>query len=282
VTVRTEHSFHYPGRHSALYTWVLEPPLTAVANRVVCVSETVHQSHAHRIPWMASRFVTIPNGISAAPAVRPREVVRADLGLGQDDRVALTAGGLTRPKAQHVLVQAFAQVVAKLPSARLLLAGEGPMRPTLEQLIREHGLGGNVRLLGSREDVPELLEAVDVFVLSSVREGLSMTLLEAMRAGRASVATGVGGNSEAIAVGETGLLVPPQDPQALAGALTTLLADREKARAWGVAARERWSRLFTAERMTRDTERIYWNELGRAAPAGATESWGEGRREAVR
>jgi len=282
VIVRTEHSFHYPGRHSALYAWLLEPPLTAVANRVVCVSETVHQSHAHRIPWMAGRFVTIANGISAPPAVRPRGVARADLGLGADDPVALTAGGLTRPKAQHVLVNAFAQVVAALPAARLLLAGEGPMRPALEQLIREHHLEANVRLLGSREDVPELLEAADVFVLSSVREGLSMTLLEAMRAGRAAVATGVGGNGEAIAVGKTGLLVPPQDPKALAEAVTALLADREKAQAWGAAARERWARLFTAERMTRDTERIYWEERGLAAPSGVTQGWEEGRREAVR
>jgi len=134
-----------------------------------------------------------------------------------------------------------------------------------------------VRFLGPRLDAADLLEACDVFALCSVREGLSITLLEAMRAGRAAVATRIGGNGEALEEGVTGLLVPPGDPPALAAAIGALLANPARRAAMGEAARARWAARFTAERMVRDTEAIYRSELARAGRSVAAPAAGTGR-----
>jgi glycosyltransferase involved in cell wall biosynthesis len=256
AVLRTEHSVHYAGRHSAAWPF-LEQVATALTARVVCVCETVRESHVTRFRRVARRFVTVRNGVSAAPATRPREQVRADLGLGPLERVALTVGSLTPQKAQHVLLEAFARVVADAPASRLLIAGEGPLRAQLEARRDALGLGECVRFLGARGDVDDLLAAADVFTLSSRREGLPMTLLEAMRAGRAAVVTRAGGCAEAVADAETGLLVPVDDVAALAAALRALLSDPGRSAGLGAAARARWAREFTAERMVLETEGIY-------------------------
>lgn len=265
--VRTEHSVHYPGRHSGLYAWALEPLVTSIARRVICVCEASRISHASRLAWAERRFVTVLNGISAAPPARPRDAMRAELGLAPGARVILSVGSLTRQKAQHTLIEAVALLAGRIPEVSLVIAGEGPLRRDLEALALARGAGDTVRLIGARRDVADLLEACDVFTLSSQREGLSVTLLEAMRAGRAAVATRVGGNGEAIADGETGLLVPPEDPGRLAGALESLLAEPARAAAFGRAARIRWAERFTAERMVGETEAIYRAVLGIEAPA---------------
>ena len=254
--VRTEHSIHYPGRHSALYGAVLEPALTLLDRRVICVCEAVRLSHVRRLPWARDRFVTILNGISSAPATQPRSSVRRDLGLDPADRVAITVGSLTRQKAQQVLIEAFADVARRLPGARLLIAGDGPLREPLVRQAAAAAPEGVIRFLGRRDDAPELMGAADVFVLSSVREGLSVTLLEAMRGGLPAVVTEIGGSGEAVSEGETGRVVPVSNPAALAGALFELLGDPARASLMGAAGRERWAREFTAERMVRETEAL--------------------------
>ena len=254
--VRTEHSTHHPGRHAALYDRVFEPVATALTHRVVCVCEAVRESQRARTPWAAGRLVLIPNGISAA-APADRGAARAALGLAPADVAVLTVASLTPAKAQDVLIEAFATVARTAPGARLFLAGDGPLRGKLEEQARRLGLEGRARFLGVRQDVPALFAAADLFVLSSVREGLSLSLLEAMRAGRAAVVTGVGGNGEAVVPGETGLVVPVGDVAALARALAGLAADGAKREAWGRAARRRWEETFTADHMVRDTEALY-------------------------
>lgn len=254
AVVRTEHSFHFAGRHSRAYP-LLERISTALTARVICVCEAVRASHGPRLGGDRSRFVVVLNGVSPGPAPRPRSETRRALGVADGERVALTVGSLTPQKAQQVLVDAMARPA--LAGARLWIAGEGPLRGALEARIRNAGLGGRVTLLGARGDVGDLLEAADVFVLSSVREGLSVTLLEAMRAGRPAVATRVGGNDEAVVDGATGRLVPAGDPEAMAAALGALLADSELRAAMGRAAEARWRSTFTAERMVRETESLY-------------------------
>ncbi len=171
--------------------------------------------------------------------------------------MALSVGSITPQKAQDVLLEAFARAAADASASRLLIAGEGPLRAGLEARCDALGLGARVRFLGAREDVGDLLAAADVFVLSSRREGLPVTLLEAMRAGRAAVVTRAGGCAEAVADGDTGLLVPVGDAVALGAALRALLADPGRCARLGDAARERWAREFTAERMVLETEGIY-------------------------
>jgi L-malate glycosyltransferase len=254
--VRTEHSIRHPGRNAALYDSVLEPLLTALTHRVVCVCEAVREGQRARTPWAAGKLVTIPNGISdAAPG--GRDGTRAELGLAPDDVAVVTVASLTPAKAQHVLIEAFAQVARSVAGARLFLAGDGPLRAALEEQARGLGVDGRVRFLGVRRDVPALLAAADLFVLSSVREGLSLSLLEAMRAGRPVVTTDAGGNREAVVPGATGLVVPPNDAGALAAAMTGLARDGAQRAAWGRAARRRWEERYTAEHMVRDTEELY-------------------------
>jgi glycosyltransferase involved in cell wall biosynthesis len=160
--------------------------------------------------------------------------------------------------------------VARVPRARLFVAGEGRLESALRARHARLGLGDRAVFLGARLDVADLVAACDVFVLSSSREGLSVTLLEAMRAGRACVATDVGGNAEAVEQGVTGRVVPPGDATALGDALAEALAEPAALVAWGRAGRERWERLFTAERMVRETERLYADVL--AARGGAVEA----------
>jgi glycosyltransferase involved in cell wall biosynthesis len=270
VALRTEHSLHYPGRYSRVYP-LLEGIATVLTRRVVCVCQAVRESHVRRLPWASRRFVTVANGIASAPHTRPREETRRALGLAASDSVVLTVGSLTPQKDQATLLEAFARVARTRDEARLLIAGEGALRADLERRRDALGLGDRVRFLGDREDVADLLEACDLFVLSSVREGLSVTLLEAMRAGRAVVATDVGGNAEAVARDVTGRIVATRDPRALAGALESLLGDPARREAFGSAARARFAERFTAERMVRETEALYREalaEAGRPAAAG--------------
>lgn len=261
LIVRTEHSIHHPGRRASLYAGLVEPVLTLMTDRVICVCEAVRRGQSERIGWASKRFVVVPNGISAAPADCSRGVARERLGLSAGDAVAVTVASLTPAKAQHVLVDAFAEVARSLPAARLYVAGDGPLRPALERQIERLGLGDHVHLLGVRNDVHVLLAAADVFVLSSAREGLSISLLEAMRAGKAAVVTDVGGNAESVTHGATGIVIPAADAAALAEGLLTLLSDPVKAEQWGQAARRRWEQTYTAEHMVRVTEALYRSRL---------------------
>src|SRR5262249_45156358 len=156
--------------------------------------------------------------------------------------------------------------------ARLWLAGEGPRKSALEARAQALGLGDRVRFLGARDDVADLMEAADLFALSSEREGLPMTVIEAMRAGRALVSTRVGGTPEVSGEGETGTLVPIGGAGALARAMLDLLQDPVRRAAFGAAGRARWRERFTAERMVRATESLYRAELAGGLKARAERS----------
>ncbi len=267
VAVRTEHSIHYPGRAFRFYGPV-EAMLTRLTDRVICVCEAARASHAPRFRGLEERFVTIANGIAEAPPPRPRAQTRAALGIPPAAAVALTVGSLTPQKSQDVLLRAMAVARRRAPGAVLLVAGEGRLRERLQALHAELGLGDAVRFLGPRNDVPDLMAACDVFVLSSSREGLSVTLLEAMRAARAAIATAVGGNAEAVADGVTGRIVPVGDVAEMAGALADLLADEQRRAVLGAAGRERWRERFTAARMVGETEALYREALARRGRGG--------------
>lgn len=268
AVVRTEHSIHYPGRGSRAYAPV-EALLTAMGDRVICVCEAARASHAPRFPWARDRFVAIANGISELTELPSRSAARASLELPETARVALTVGSLTPQKAQDVLLRAFAEVVEVVPDAVLLIAGEGRLERELTALHQTLALGDRVRFLGARTDVTRLMAACDVFVLSSAREGLSITLLEAMRAGRACVATDVGGNREAVSDGDTGRIVPVGDAHALAGAIRGLLADSAASAEAGVRGELRFRERFTAARMVAETEAVYREVLARRGRGGA-------------
>jgi glycosyltransferase involved in cell wall biosynthesis len=173
----------------------------------------------------------------------PREALRAQLGAPPETACVLAAANLVRRKGVDVLLAA---VAALAPGARwaLWIAGDGPERAALEAAASRLGVGDRVRFLGRRSDVPDLLEACDVFVLPSRKEGLG-------------VASAVGGLAEVVAADETGLVVPPGDAAALATALERLIADPELARRLGAAGAKRVAEHFLAERMVSAYESLY-------------------------
>jgi glycosyltransferase involved in cell wall biosynthesis len=175
-------------------------------------------------------------GIDFAPFALPvdRQAVRGALGLKEHDKVIGFTGRFSEQKGLFVLVDAFARIRNRYPECRLLLVGDGPLRTHLEDRIRRLGLDRSVVITGIRSDVPALLRAMDLFVMTSFWEGLSRSLAEAMFASLPVIATDVGGTSDAVRNGETGWLIPANDVDAAVEAITDAL--EHPARAGGLAA----------------------------------------------
>lgn len=177
---------------------------------------------------------------------------------GPADRpVAISVARLSAEKDFSTLLRSVPHVVAKVPDFRLVIVGGGPERERLERLRDELQLNDHVDLLGERTDVSELLRGAGFFVSSSLTEGISLTLLEAMAVGLPIVATSVGGNPEIVVDGKTGLLVPPKDPIGLADAIVSMCRKRDEWQQMGVEARERVTEHFDVKRMARDYEQLY-------------------------
>lgn len=183
------------------------------------------------------------------------------------DAIAVTVLANLHPYKGHAdLLRAAAQLFPRFPNILLLLPGEDRgVLADLQRLARELGIDGRVRFLGPVAEIPSLLAAVDFVVHPSHEEGFSNALIEAMAAARALVATSVGGNPEAIVEGETGYLVPPRDPAALAAAMERLLEDPELRRRMGIAARLRAQYKYSAEEMIHRFVALY-EELAAASP----------------
>ena len=197
------------------------------------------------------RARVIPNGIDLASwKTPPRDVARRLLDVLPDDFVVATVGRLHAQKGYKHLLRAAVEVLRKQPNALFLIAGYGPLRKKLEARTQRLRIARRVRFLGYRKDVETLLAASDLFVLPSLWEGMSNAILEAMAAARPVVATAVDGNVEQVSEGETGLLVPPADAPALAGAILRLARDPVSAERMGRAGRRRAEELFSLERMT--------------------------------
>jgi glycosyltransferase involved in cell wall biosynthesis len=165
-------------------------------------------------------------------------------------------------KDHATLLRAFANVSAAVQDVDLLLVGDGPLRPDLEAQADALGITRRVRFLGVRHDVPDILAASDVFVLPSLSEAASITLLEAMATGTPVVATNVGGNPEIVRHDENGLLTPRGDAPAMAMAIVRLLREPERARELGAHAAEQVRRTYRLER-TIDRYHTLYRELAR-------------------
>jgi glycosyltransferase involved in cell wall biosynthesis len=228
------------------------------------VAETQRRYLVDELGYPDDKIRIIHNGIDPAQfSTSSDHSVRAEFGIAEDDPVVGIVARL-RPEKDHVtLLRAARTVVDELPRARFLLIGDGESRPQLEALCTELRISPNVHFAGSRHDVPRLLPAIDVFVLSSVTvECFPIALLEAMACARPAVCTRVGGIPEMINDGETGYLVPPQDPQQLAARLLRLMQDPQTARRMGRAARARVEAEFTLDRSVAATQRALEDVVG--------------------
>ncbi len=223
----------------------------------VCASDAIRAMLiADGIP--AARAITIHEGIDLGRVdAAPPANLHADLWLPHHAPIVGNVAALVPHKGQRHLIEAAAIVVKTMPDARFVIAGEGELRPALERQIKEHRLEKHVFLLGFRPDVLSVHKAFDVFVMSSVTEGLGTSLLDAMACGKAIVATTAGGMPEVVADRQTGLLVPPRDHVAMAQALLRLLGDEDLRRRMGAAGQSRVRERFSAERMVQDTLAVY-------------------------
>ncbi|WEK51589.1 MAG: glycosyltransferase [Candidatus Kaistia colombiensis] len=217
--------------------------LRGVADRVIACGPRVALGQGRRLGQLPIDVVS--NQIDAVQPLLPeqRKALRSQLGYGPRDLVCLAVGRLTRQKGFDVLVDAFGQLPADHPPAKLMIAGDGEECAALSERIRVTGISRSVRLLGARSDVDELMAIADVFILSSLWEGLPLALLEAMTAGLPIIATKVG-DVATVTSDAAAILVPPGDVSALSAALVMVL-DRANLRADLAAAARRRVRPFT-------------------------------------
>lgn len=223
----------------------------------ICASEAIRRILLHQGVEPA-RAITIHEGVDLGHIdAAPVAALHKELWLPHDAPLVGNIGALVPHKGQRDLVEAAALVVRRVPDARFVIAGEGELRPALEQQIRHLGLEKHVLLTGFRADVLSLLKAFDVFAMSSVTEGLGTSVIDAMACRRPVVSTRAGGLPELVIDGETGQLVPVGDAGAMAAAIVALLKDPSRRERYGAAGRARVEAGFTVERMVSATREAY-------------------------
>ncbi len=222
--------------------WAARRATAIVAVSRDAAEQAIHEEHVAR-----SRVRVIMNGVDLPPSIRrDRAPTRA-----------ITVARLEAVKDQVTMLRAVPTIVAALPSFHLDIVGDGGERAHLEATVDRLGVRDHVTFHGFQTDVSRYLAAADIFLLSSVSEGISLTLLEAMASGLPVVATAVGGNPEVVVAGVTGLLVAPSDPAALAAATLTLTGDPATAAAMGAAGRARVADRFGSAAMVEAYSRLY-------------------------
>ncbi len=173
----------------------------------------------------------------------------------------VTIAGLNNQKGHEYLFRAIVDILPRFPAAKFLLVGDGHLRRYLEAMTFELGISNAVQFMGFRSDVQSILRSADIFVLPSLFEGLPLSLLEAMAAGKPVVATDVDGTHDVVIDGATGFLVPPKDPAALSQRIAELLADSRMRERFGQAGKERVFASFSDSRMTREYSELYESAL---------------------
>lgn len=254
VLVTSAHNHTEGGRGRMLFYRLTDPIADYTTNCSPAAVERyirIGAAPAHRIHYM-------PNGIDTerfSPDEARRSEVRRALGLSDDQFTWLAIGRMEEQKDYPNLVAAAAGALG--PTDRLLIVGDGVLRPEVERLLEEHALGDRVRLLGTRTDIPDLMRAADAFVMGSAWEGLPIVLLEASASALPIVATDVGGNDEIVRNGQ-GFLPPSRNPQALADAMLRMRSlDPSERTEMGRKAREHVSRQFGLRAIADRWESIY-------------------------
>lgn len=204
------------------------------------------------------RITTVYEGIDLHRVqAEPAANIHAELWLPTHAPVVGAVAALTQEKGHKYLIDAAALAVREVPDARFVIFGEGDLRPALERQVKELHLDKHVALPGFRADVISFIRSFDIFVMSSLFEGLGTSLLDAMALAKPTVASDTGGIPEVVSHGETGLLVPPRDAHSLAAAIVELLKDPDRRARMGRAGLERVKRSFSVDEMVERTIGVY-------------------------
>ena len=231
-----------------------------LADVILVNSDAVRRDVERTERHWGGKFRKIYNGVAPIPPWSPeeKEAFRRREKIPTNAHIVLSISNFYPYKGHADLVEAIARIAPSFPEAIFLLVGrDSGMLDATRTRVRERGIERAVRFLGSRTDVADLLRASDMFVHPSREEGFSNAILEAMAAGLPVVACDVGGNPEAVVDGETGRLVPPRDPERLAGAMAELISDVSKRKIFGYAGIRRAAEQFSLDRMVEEMGSLY-------------------------
>lgn len=255
VIINTEHGYGYSiGRPKK----VVETLLRNWVDMTISVSNTLKGQLSNSLIH-SKKITTIYNGIDPSPynEISAAYSLRKRFGFLPTDTIVGNVARLAEVKNHYLLLRVMKKIIEEIPQAKLLIVGDGELRNKLEAFAKDLGISNNVVFGGEVDNVSELLHLMDIFVLSSTYEGISITILEAMASGKAVVATNVGGNPEIIINGETGILVPLNDKDTMAQTIITLLKDRNRAFIMGMKGKKRVEECFNINTMVKKTEKLY-------------------------
>ena len=262
VIIHTIHGFPFhdfmPASVRKFYIWI-ERQLARVTDYLVTVSRLNLEKAVQLHIAKRDKLVNVYSGIDFEKFDVEVDVPRKchELGLRPGDKIVGMVGRLSEQKAPWNLIQAIPQVLRHHPGTLFVFVGDGELKDNMQALAKDLNVSAHTLFLGFRDDVAEVMQTLDVYVLPSQWEGLGRSLTEAMYLERPVVATAVEGVPELVENGKTGILVPPNQPQALAHAIAELLSDPQKSRQLGEAARRKVEGSFEAKHMLNDLERLY-------------------------
>jgi len=272
--VHTFHGIHYSG-----YSWLgqrlylaLERRLARLSHAIINVSRSQEAEGLSLRLFRPEQSVVVVNGIDVEEldrAIRQFPIRRETLGLSAEDFVLGCVSRWDPVKRFEILLQAVRRLASRIPRLVLLLVGGGGEEARIRRIVAETGLGDRVIFTGFLGNPARVYGILDLYVATSLKEGLPLAPLEAMSAGLAIVATDVPGHRDVVVRSQTGLLVPPEDSASLAEAITALVADPERRRRMGEAGRQRVLDHFAVQSMADRTADVYRGALAVAGPPGS-------------
>jgi glycosyltransferase involved in cell wall biosynthesis len=269
IVVHTVHGWGFHDHMSKPRRWLLvtlERWVAAMCNSLVVVSSLLKETGLRSGIGSCDQYSTIYSGIDLSEFDASKiETIqkRLELSIPPEAAVVGTVGRLSPQKNPMDLLIAARKVIREVPGVRFVIVGDGPLRGRVEDTIQSLGISQNVLLTGLRRDVPAIMATFDLFVLSSLWEGLPRVLPQAMAAGKPVVCTDVDGNAEAVVHGVNGLLVPPRNPESLADAILRLLKNPDLARKMGSEGRMMAAK-YSSDKMVSDIETLYERLLAEA------------------
>lgn len=254
----TEHGRFYPDSSS----WkrkIINPFLSMLTNQITSISEATKQALIDYESLPSKKIKVIYNGI-ADLSNKKYEIltIRNELGLVDDNFVLGTISRLDPIKNHKMMLSAFKEISSQISKSRLLIVGDGPLKEELRQECEDLGITDKVIFTGFKIEPQKYLKIMDIFLLPSLSEGTSMTLLEAMSFSKPCIVTNVGGNPEIVINNETGIVIPNNDEQLLVENALSLIEDKDKQILFGKKGRERYCESFSVEKMMLEFEQLYY------------------------
>lgn len=239
--------------------------LSLITDRIICVSDIVNRFTNETQRINAGKLITIHNGIDSEYNVPEEKTarLRKEFGIPAEHSVICTVAHMEEHKGIKYLLESASLLLQSRNDVNFLIVGNGSLKEDLEKMCVVLNIKKEVIFAGERSDIPEILSLMDIFILPSLREGLGLSILEAMSYSKPVVATNVGGISEVVKDGISGILVPPKDPEALYSAIVDLLDDKEKQKTMGFSGKRICNERFSSKTMVGRIEELYDTYINR-------------------